>query len=88
MENKTQIILSLPVQMLITVSNTKENLSYVCLCKKLNYTYHHMLGVLKQFEKAGFITTEKKGRSKIIKITEKGKIIADNLKKITERVEQ
>ncbi len=53
----------------------------------LGCTYYHMSVVLKRLKSAELIRMERKGRNRIVEITEKGKIISDNLKKIVELIE-
>lgn len=54
------------------------------LAKKTDCTYSHAVKILKALEKLKLIEFEKKGRTKIIKLTPNGKIIAESIKKIKE----
>ncbi len=53
----------------------------------LGCTYYHMSIVLNRLKNAELIRMERTGRNKIVEVTEKGKIIADNIKKIVELLE-
>ncbi len=52
------------------------------LSKKTDCTYSHTVKILKAFEKLKLIEFEKKGRKKMIKLTNKGKEIAEYIKKV------
>lgn len=71
-----------PVEIFSRISSDKGY--YPGLHRDLNCTDCQMALVLRKFEAAELITIEKKGRRKIIKMTEKGKIIADTLKNLVE----
>ena len=70
----------------ILLSLNKRKGYYAKLYRDLDCTYHHMSIVLERLKNAELITIGKKGRTKTVEITEKGKIVADNLKKIVELV--
>jgi len=52
------------------------------LAKKTDCTYSHAVKILKTLEKLKLIEFEKKGRTKLIKLTPKGKQVAESIKKI------
>ena len=49
------------------------------LAKNVDCTYSHVVKVLKQFEQNGLIKFEKKGRLKLLTLTEKGARVAEHL---------
>ncbi len=71
-----------PAIVLITLL-TDERAKYgSILAKKTDCTYSHAVKILKNLEKLKIIEFEKKGRTKLIKLTNKGKEIAQYIKKI------
>jgi len=49
------------------------------LAKEVDCTYSHAVKILQTLEKLGLVAFEKKGRIKLIKLTKKGKDVADNI---------
>ena len=72
-----------PAMSLIFLRDKKEEWYASKLAKKVDCTYPHMVIVLKDFEKAAFVTFDKNGRKKLIKLTEKGSEIASLLQRIS-----
>ena len=54
------------------------------IAKEVDTTYAHIVKIIKEFERLGLITSEKEGRKKIIKLTEKGKKMSDHFKGVHE----
>lgn len=52
------------------------------LAKEIDCTYSHAVKILQNLEKLNLVVFEKKGRIKLIKLTEKGEEIAENIEKI------
>ena len=52
------------------------------LAKEVDCTYSHAVKILQTLEKLGLVLFEKKGRVKLIKLTKKGKEVADNIELI------
>ena len=52
------------------------------LAKEVDCTYSHAVKILQTIEKINLVEFEKKGRIKIIKITKKGREIADAIENI------
>ena len=69
---------------LITLLRSKKALYVSTLSKKVNYTYSHVVKVLKEMEQGGLISFEKHGRLKLLELTEKGKEVALEIEKIRE----
>ena len=57
------------------------------LAKKVDCTYSHAVKILNEMEKMKLIEFEKKGRTKLVKLTPKGRQIAELIKKIKELLE-
>jgi DNA-binding MarR family transcriptional regulator len=52
------------------------------LAKEVDCTYSHAVKILQSLEKYGLVAFEKKGRIKLIKLTNKGQEVAENMQKI------
>jgi DNA-binding MarR family transcriptional regulator len=52
------------------------------LAKEVDCTYSHAVKILQSLEKFGLVAFEKKGRIKLIKLTNKGQDVADAIQKI------
>jgi len=52
------------------------------LAKEVDCTYSHAVKILQGLEEIGLVSFEKKGRTKIIKLTKKGHEIADDIDNI------
>lgn len=52
------------------------------LAKQVDITYSHLSKVINNFKKEGLINVEMHGRTNIIKLTIKGKRVAEHLKEI------
>ncbi len=52
------------------------------LAKEVDCTYSHALKILQTLEKLGLVLFEKKGRVKLIKLTKKGKEVADYIEEV------
>jgi len=54
------------------------------LAKEVDCTYSHAVKILQSLEKFGLVAFEKKGRIKLIKLTNKGQEVADAIQKIND----
>ena len=52
------------------------------LAKEVDCTYSHAVKILQTLEKLDLVLFEKKGRVKLIKLTKKGKEVADHIEEI------
>lgn len=71
-----------PALMLIALKKLSRARYGSLLAKEVDCTYSHAVKILQTLEKLGLITFEKKGRIKLIKLTKKGREIADNIENI------
>ena len=78
-------IFSKSVNVFLHINNKKGY--YPKLYKELSTTPSYMSIVLNRLKNAELIRIERRGRNKIVEVTEKGKIIVDPLKKIVELIE-
>lgn len=56
------------------------------LAKQVDCTYSHAVKILQNLQKLSLVTFEKKGRIKIIKLTDRGRDIGEYIKKIIDRL--
>ena len=71
-----------PALMLVSLKrNTRLRYGSV-LAKEVDCTYSHAVKILQTLEILGLVSFEKKGRIKIIKLTKKGKEVADAIENI------
>ncbi len=79
--NNSKIVLIAQSSNILISLNSEKGYS-AKLYRDLACTNCYMSRVLEKFRKAGLITIEKKGRTKSVEMTEKGKRITNHLKKI------
>ncbi len=71
-----------PALMLVYLKkNTRMRYGSV-LAKEVDCTYSHAVKILQTLEDLGLVLFEKKGRVKLIKLTKKGKDVADHIEEI------
>ncbi|MAG07191.1 hypothetical protein CMI46_00020 [Candidatus Pacearchaeota archaeon] len=56
------------------------------LAKEVDCTYSHAVKILQTLEQLGLVTFEKKGRIKLIKLTNKGMEVAESISNIRQSV--
>ena len=56
------------------------------LAKEVDCTYSHAVKILQTLERYNLVSFEKKGRIKLIKLTNKGSNVADSIQKIIENI--
>jgi len=66
-----------PAMMLIHLKNTKDTTYASSLAKQVNCTYSHIVKVLQKMEELGLVVFEKQGRLKLLKLTKKGREVAE-----------
>lgn len=75
-----------PALMLVFLKkNTRMRYGSV-LAKEVDCTYSHAVKILQTLEILGLVVFEKKGRIKLIKLTKKGKDVADCIEEIKKLV--
>ena len=67
-------------------NNPKINMAQ--LVQKQKITYCYIVAIINELEKNQWITTQKKGRTRTIKLTKKGKQIAQTLKKLQQQTQK
>ena len=71
-----------PALMLIALKRVSRAKYGSILAKEVDCTYSHAVKILQTLESLGLVVFEKKGRIKIIKLTKKGKDIAEHIESI------
>ena len=70
-----------PVKMLVVLK--REDIQYATqVSKVVDCTYSHTVKVLDMFKKLGLVVFEKKGRIKLVKLTEEGLDVAEDFEGI------
>jgi predicted transcriptional regulator len=71
-----------PAMMLVSLHNAKGTVYASSLAKSVDCTYSHVVKTLSHMEREGLILFEKTGRLKLLKLTKKGKDIAEHIDSI------
>jgi len=66
-----------PAMMMIHLKNAKETIYASSLAKKVDCTYSHVVKVLQKMEETKLIETEKQGRLNLLRLTKKGRDVAE-----------
>jgi len=70
--------LTLPEWMRIMASLADaDSMIVVDICSSVGLTYSHTFAVVKELESVGMLKTVKKGRTRVVRLTPKGKDMAD-----------
>lgn len=68
-----------PAMMLVTLLTSTNEHYASSLAKIVDCTYSHIVKILNEMQKAGLIVFKKQGRLKVLKLTEKGQKVAQNI---------
>ncbi len=71
-----------PAMILVALRNDMRNKYGSVLAKEVDCTYSHAVKILQEMEKARLVNFEKQGRIKVIRLTENGTRIAENIERI------
>lgn len=71
-----------PANILVALRNDVRNRYGSILAKEVDCTYSHAVKILQEMEKARLVQFEKQGRIKLIRLTDNGNKIAENIEKI------
>jgi|GEM_PF-336303 len=77
-----------PSKILLDLNNAKGRIYATILSKDADCTYSHTIKILNLFKKMGLVSFEKKGRIKIVKLTDSGWEIAHNLDAIARKLDE
>ena len=75
-----------PRNVLLLLNNWKSPLTIVELSKLSNSQYSSVLKAIKKLEESGFVKTEKRGRVRIVWLTDFGKKVSNLFKRIDKMV--
>lgn len=77
-----------PLRALVSLGK-KDKIWYASmLCKEIDCTYPHMMKLMDIFESEGLIKTEGQGRINIIRLTEKGEDLSQELENLLRRIDK
>ena len=87
MENESKDTLDIffrrkPALMLIALKRMTRARYGSILAKEVDCTYSHAVKILQTLERLGLVVFEKKGRTKLIKLTKRGHEIAENIENV------
>jgi len=71
-----------PALMLVALKRMTRARYGSILAKEVDCTYSHAFKILQTLERLGLVLFEKKGRTKLIKLTKKGQEISENIENI------
>ena len=71
-----------PALMLVALKKISRARYGSLLAKEVDCTYSHAVKILQSLEQLGLVVFEKKGRTKLIKLTKRGQEIATNIENI------
>ncbi len=71
-----------PALMLVALKRMTRARYGSLLAKEVDCTYSHAVKILQSLERLGLVNFEKKGRTKLIKLTKRGHEIANNIESI------
>jgi DNA-binding MarR family transcriptional regulator len=71
-----------PAMMLVSLKKNSRLRYGSVLAKEVDCTYSHAVKILQTLEKLNLVEFEKKGRIKLIKLTKKGRSVADAIDEI------
>jgi len=68
-----------PAMMLVNLKNAKDTTYASSLAKSDDCTYSHVVKILQKMQEADLIQWEKQGRLKLLRLTKKGKEVAEHI---------
>ncbi len=75
-----------PSKILICLKNTQKEWTLRLLCEESKMTYVYLMRILPKIKQYGLISEERKGKRKVLKLTEKGTKLATLFEEM-ERIE-
>ena len=77
-----------PCRILITLRNTDNDLHLSKLAKETHTTYVYVTHFITRLESQGFVTITAIGKKRVVKLTEKGLVVANSLDEFIKRFDQ
>lgn len=84
----TMLLRAKPCKMLVLLKDGSQGWYLSKLAKESGATYVHTTKTISRFEKAGLVTFETKGRIKLLRLTEKGVLLAKLLEDVNKKIEE
>lgn len=75
-----------PALMLVALKKISRARYGSILAKEVDCTYSHAVKILQSLERLGLVGFERKGRIKLIKLTNKGQEVAENIENIRKSI--
>lgn len=66
-----------PVMTLVTIRRSSDDIYCSVISSEIDTTYAHSVKIISTLEEEGFIKSTKRGRKKVLELTEKGEKYAD-----------
>ncbi|MBN1159972.1 MAG: hypothetical protein JXA43_01900 [Candidatus Diapherotrites archaeon] len=88
MVNYSVLLHAKPAKTLLCLRDGGKTWYASMLTKEVDCTYPHMIKILNDFQDIGIVITEKRGRTKIIKLTDAGEDLARDLEGLMKRLEK
>lgn len=85
MNEKKLFLKEKPVRAIITIRRHRGEVYCSLVSKKIDTTYAHTVKILSKLEEGEMLESEKKGRKKILSLTEKGQEYAEKLADLNDR---
>ncbi|HLC45490.1 MAG TPA: winged helix DNA-binding protein [archaeon] len=82
------LLRSKPVNALVSLRDKGKTWYASLVAKKIDCTYPHTIKILKEFERAGFVSEEHKGRTNILRLTDKGEEVAKTLETLLRQLKK
>ena len=77
-----------PARLLVCLKNEEHEWHVSWLAKESGMTYVYATRILKDFERAGLVLFERKGKLKLVRLTDKGLKIANCLEDLVQKLSQ
>ncbi len=77
-----------PCKILVCLRNNTTNWNLTKIAKETQTTFVYTVKVIAKMEESGYVITERKGKNRVIKLSEKGAKIATNLEEVMKNIEQ
>lgn len=88
MNEKKFFLKEKPVLALVTIRQNREEVYCSLISKKIDTTYAHTVKIISTLEDGEMVKTEKKGRKKILSLTDKGQMYADHFTELLDMLDE
>ena len=77
--------LNLPAELLLTLKNGPKYATIIS--KRIDCTYSHTIKLLDEFQRLGLVKFEKRGRIKLVYLTELGEKVLKSVEEVLKKIE-